>query len=168
MHWLIWWNRDKIYPNRPSYSFLEMSPLKYDFLRKNCHTWSKRAHVKQRSILSSLDSVVTVSHESIITKLLRSKYGGQCTQIWGSVSRLQDASHTCMRKYVTTKKKTLLAHPTEQDIQFLIWACIYIHTLCVRASKALASMRICADPLELSLLTDAISIKISCSSYLVY
>ena len=34
-----------------------------------------------------------------------------------------------------------------------------MHTLCIRASKALASLRFCADPPDHSLLDNAISIK---------
>ena len=37
---------------------------------------------------------------------------------------------------------------------------MYIHTLCMRATKALASLRTCAGSLEPSLLVDAISTEI--------
>ena len=40
---------------------------------------------------------------------------------------------------------------------------IYIHTLCMRAAKALASLHICADLPESSLIDDAFSSKISCT-----
>ena len=48
-------------------------------------------------------------------------------------------------------------------LHILVCAFIYIHTLCLRAAKALARLRKCAGSSEHSLPTDAISINISCT-----
>ena len=49
------------------------------------------------------------------------------------------------------------------EVEFLARAFLYFHTLCIRAAKALASLRICTDSSEPSLLTDAISTEIICT-----
>ena len=49
------------------------------------------------------------------------------------------------------------------EVWILVWAFIYIHTLCMQAVKALASLHICADLPKPLLLVDMISTKIWCT-----
>ena len=49
------------------------------------------------------------------------------------------------------------------EVKSLNLAFIYIHTLCVRAEKAVASLRICTDSPEPSLFGEAISTEIPCT-----
>ena len=44
--------------------------------------------------------------------------------------------------------------------QVFVWSFIYIYTMCVRAAKAQASLRMCADPLEPLLLAKTVSTEI--------
>ena len=43
-------------------------------------------------------------------------------------------------------------HPAWVEVWILVWVFIYFHTLCIRAAKALASLCICTDSPESSLL----------------
>ena len=53
----------------------------------------------------------------------------------------------------------MLKYPAKLKILSLVSVFIYIQTLCMRASKALASLRICTDLPEPSLLDNVISTK---------
>ena len=57
----------------------------------------------------------------------------------------------------------MLMYQTEPEIKCLTGVFLYVHTLCMRAAKAQASLRICADLPKPLLLEDAIIIKIMCT-----
>ena len=51
--------------------------------------------------------------------------------------------------YAQVPLKTLkLTHPAKLEVQVLVWAFIYILTMCMRPAKALTSLRLCADSHE--------------------
>ena len=56
----------------------------------------------------------------------------------------------------------MLTYQGQVEVKWFVWAFIYIHTLCTRAGKVLASLRICADSPEPSQLADVKSTEISC------
>ena len=63
----------------------------------------------------------------------------------------------------STIKTHMLTHPGKLEVYILVWAFNSIHTLCIKEAKVLASLRICTDSLETSLLGVAISTDISCT-----
>ena len=61
----------------------------------------------------------------------------------------------------------MLIYPAGQEVEYLVCVFIYIQSLCIRASKAQASLLIWADSPVPSLLEDAMSNKISCADSLM-
>ena len=55
------------------------------------------------------------------------------------------------------------SHPAGIEVSYMICAFTYIYSCLMRATKAMVSLRICADSLEPSVLDDAISTKTSCT-----
>ena len=62
----------------------------------------------------------------------------------------------------------MLKYQVKLEDYILVHAFINIRTSFIRAAKALASLRICADSHEPSLFTDAISTEITCTVPYIY
>ena len=62
----------------------------------------------------------------------------------------------------------MLVYPVGLDIQTVVCVFIYIHTVCIPAANALASLRICAGSPEHSLLDKARYVKTSHDLVIAY
>ena len=71
-----------------------------------------------------------------------------------------------LRKFILQIR--MHGHPVGLDVWFLVWLFVYYHTSGVRTAKAVARLRGCAVSPEPSLVSYAISTKISWAGALEY